>query len=128
AQCEDGRDNDGDGRIDFPDDPGCTSPNDDSEADAGTAGQGGGGGGGRDATECSDGRDNDGDGRIDFPNDPGCTSAADDSEGGGGNALAFTGTNIVFMLLLGSLVLLAGLRLRVLTSRHSSRAQRAGMA
>ena len=29
--CRDGRDNDGDGNIDFPDDTGCTSPNDDDE-------------------------------------------------------------------------------------------------
>lgn len=31
-QCEDGEDNDGDGLVDYPDDPGCTSPTDDSEA------------------------------------------------------------------------------------------------
>jgi hypothetical protein len=31
-QCEDGEDNDGDGQVDFPNDPGCTSPTDDSEA------------------------------------------------------------------------------------------------
>ena len=31
AQCEDKQDNDGDGKIDFPDDPGCSSPKDDSE-------------------------------------------------------------------------------------------------
>jgi hypothetical protein len=30
-QCADGRDNNGDGKIDFPQDPGCTSPTDDSE-------------------------------------------------------------------------------------------------
>ena len=131
AECEDGRDNDGDGRVDFPDDPGCSSRSDDSEAGgAGTAGGGGGGGGGGDAgdTECSDGVDNDGDGRVDFPNDPGCSSASDDSEGGGGNALAFTGTNLVLMFLIGSLALLVGLRLRAVTGRGASRAERAGMA
>ena len=32
ADCEDGIDNDGDGRIDFPDDDGCTSTTDDNEA------------------------------------------------------------------------------------------------
>ncbi|MDQ3720415.1 MAG: hypothetical protein M3350_06490 [Actinomycetota bacterium] len=32
AQCEDGIDNDGDGRTDFPNDPGCSSAQDDSEA------------------------------------------------------------------------------------------------
>ena len=31
AQCEDGKDNDGDGVIDFPADPGCTSKKDNSE-------------------------------------------------------------------------------------------------
>lgn len=31
-QCDDGIDNDGDGLTDFPNDPGCTSPSDDSEA------------------------------------------------------------------------------------------------
>jgi hypothetical protein len=72
AQCSDGVDNDGDGRIDFPADPGCSSPNDDSEADGGGT------------PECRDGVDNDGDGRIDFPNDPGCSSRNDDSEAGGG--------------------------------------------
>lgn len=31
TECNDGVDNDGDGKIDYPDDPGCTSPEDDSE-------------------------------------------------------------------------------------------------
>jgi hypothetical protein len=35
AQCNDGQDNDGDGRIDFPADPECTSSNDNSEASGG---------------------------------------------------------------------------------------------
>jgi len=30
-QCSDGQDNDGDGKIDYPNDPGCTSPEDTSE-------------------------------------------------------------------------------------------------
>ena len=125
AECEDGRDNDGDGLVDFPNDPGCTSRNDDSEAGGGgTAGAGAGGG-----TECSDGIDNDGDGKIDFPDDPGCESENDDSEGGDGGALAFTGTNLVLLFLIGSLVLLAGLGIRTLTGRRNgSRAERAGMA
>ena len=132
AECEDGRDNDGDGRVDFPDDPGCTSRSDDSEEDgAGTAGAGGGGGGqgGGGGAECQDGVDNDGDGRVDHPDDPQCTSPSDDSEADGGGALAFTGTNLVLMLLIGSLVLLAGLRIRALTGRRDTdRARRAGMA
>jgi hypothetical protein len=132
AECEDGRDNDGDGLVDFPEDPGCTSRSDDSEAGGGgTAGAGRGGAGGGGGAECSDGVDNDGDGRVDFPDDPQCTSESDDSEadGAGGGRLAFTGTNLVLMFLVGSLVLLAGLRIRALTGRgNGSRAQRAGMA
>lgn len=67
-QCSDERDNDKDGKIDFPNDPGCASPQDDDETDGGTPPQ------------CSDGKDNDGDGRIDYPDDPGCDSRADDDE------------------------------------------------
>ena len=67
AQCSDGVDNDGDGKIDFPNDPGCSGPTDDDESDD-------------NRPECSDGIDNDGDGKIDFPNDPGCSSRSDDSE------------------------------------------------
>ena len=120
AECEDGKDNDGDGKIDFPDDPGCSSASDDSEANgSGTAGAGAGG----NAAECNDGVDNDGDGKIDFPNDPGCSSESDDSEGGG-NGLAFTGTNLLLTFLIGSLVLLAGLGLRALTSRSTRRRTR----
>lgn len=59
-QCSDGIDNDGDGLIDFPADPGCRAPQQFTEA-----------------TECSDGIDNDGDGLIDFPADPDCYSAND---------------------------------------------------
>jgi hypothetical protein len=138
TQCSDGVDNDGDGRTDFPDDPGCSSAADDSE-------------GGSGGTQCSDGVDNDGDGRIDFPNDPGCASAADDSEAGDGSpqcsdgidndgdgkvdfpndpqcssaqddseadaALALTGANLLLTVLVGVLVLLAGLKLREATGR-----------
>ncbi|MGH3870896.1 MAG: hypothetical protein ACRDSR_05155 [Pseudonocardiaceae bacterium] len=46
-ECEDKIDNDGDGRIDFPDDKGCDSPADDSEAgEGGDGGKGDGGQGG----------------------------------------------------------------------------------
>lgn len=51
--CNDGIDNDTDGLIDFPADPGCTSVTDTSEDNAALA-------------QCSDGLDNDGDGKIDF--------------------------------------------------------------
>ncbi len=36
-QCNDGIDNDGDGRIDYPNDPGCSSPTDNDEYDQTTA-------------------------------------------------------------------------------------------
>jgi hypothetical protein len=67
-QCSDEIDNDGDGRIDYPNDPGCASPQDDDETDGGTPPQ------------CSDGRDNDGDGFIDYPYDPGCDNRDDNDE------------------------------------------------
>ncbi|MFC1732671.1 hypothetical protein ACFL6I_20400 [candidate division KSB1 bacterium] len=67
-QCNDGIDNDGDSMIDFPNDPGCSSPTDDDETDTGTL------------PECNDGIDNDNDGLIDFPDDPGCDDANDDNE------------------------------------------------
>ncbi len=65
ALCADGMDNDGDGKIDFPADAGCTSAEDGDETDP---------------PACSDGVDNDGDGLIDFPADKGCTSADDTDE------------------------------------------------
>jgi hypothetical protein len=55
--CDDGVDNDGDGLVDFPEDPGCTSADDPDETDA--------------SLPCDDGIDNDGDGSIDTA-DPGC--------------------------------------------------------
>ena len=64
--------NDGDGKVDFPADPGCTAGNDNTEL--GT-------------TQCTDGIDNDGDGLIDFPAETGCaldpskTFINDDFEG-----------------------------------------------
>jgi len=48
-QCTDGIDNDGDGLVDYPDDPGCASAGNNTETAA-----------------CQDGIDNDGDGKIDF--------------------------------------------------------------
>jgi hypothetical protein len=79
-QCNDGRDNDGDGKIDTDTnlagqtaDPGCSSAADDDETDPppGLPSV---------VARCADGIDNDGDGKIDFPADRGCTSAADDDE------------------------------------------------
>jgi hypothetical protein len=66
-QCNDGADNDFDGAVDFPADPGCTSTSDNDETDAPTP-------------QCSDGIDNDGDGKVDYPADPGCTSPGDNDE------------------------------------------------
>jgi MYXO-CTERM domain-containing protein len=65
--CSDGMDNDGDGKIDFPEDPGCQSPFDADETDV---------------PQCSDGVDNDGDGTTDYPADPSCASFLDDDESG----------------------------------------------
>jgi hypothetical protein len=54
-ECSDEIENDGDARLDFPDDPGCTSAEDLSEA-----------------ADCDDGLDNDGDSLADYGSDPGC--------------------------------------------------------
>jgi probable HAF family extracellular repeat protein len=61
--CRDGLDNDLDGPVDHPLDPGCSAPNDWSEE-----------------LDCNDGLDNDGDGDVDFPADAGCRSGADPTE------------------------------------------------
>jgi LPXTG-motif cell wall-anchored protein len=135
AQCADGRDNDGDGKVDA-EDPGCHTDgnannpssvdrNDDDETDekGGTAGQQGAGG----KPECSDSTDNDGDGLVDSA-DPGCHSdgnagnagtyvASDDSEAdaartASAGALPFTGTDVVGLAIAGLLVLAGGLVLR----------------
>lgn len=63
--CDDGQDNDGDGYIDYPDDPGCSSKNDKSELNP--------------EIECDDGDDNDGDGDTDM-DDAGCSGPTDDDE------------------------------------------------
>jgi streptogramin lyase len=61
--CQDGRDNDGDGWIDHPDDPNCTGTDDASEV-----------------PDCADGINNDEDGDVDFGGDVACLSASDESE------------------------------------------------
>jgi hypothetical protein len=66
-QCSDGIDNDGDGKTDYPADPGCTGPNDNNETDP-------------PKPQCSDGIDNDGDGQTDYPADPGCSGPGDNDE------------------------------------------------
>ncbi len=71
-QCSDGIDNDGDGKIDYPNDPGCFAPEQDDETDDCPDGPM--------CPECSNGKDDDGNGKTDYPDDPGCESAADNSE------------------------------------------------
>ena len=56
--CSNGIDDDGDGLIDHPGDPGCSDTGDDSEHTA--------------EFICDDGLDNDGDGLVDWPTDVGC--------------------------------------------------------
>jgi len=59
-------DNDGDTRIDYPNDPGCSSPSDTSELST---------------VQCDDGIDNaDADSLKDYPSDFGCVSPSDLSE------------------------------------------------
>lgn len=64
--CQDGLDNDGDGKTDR-DDSGCDLAKDVSEGDAGHA-------------ACSNGLDDDGDGKADYPADPGCSGFGDADE------------------------------------------------
>jgi hypothetical protein len=59
--CADGLDNDGDGTVDYPGDPGCLSSVDESENEV--------------SLPCDDRLDDDGDGLVDFPRDPGCRSS-----------------------------------------------------
>lgn len=61
-QCSDGIDNDGNGLIDYPADPGCSGLTDDSESGYFPP---------VNKPQCSDGIDNDGDGLIDLA-DPAC--------------------------------------------------------
>ncbi|MFN2468831.1 MAG: hypothetical protein ABR521_11955 [Gaiellaceae bacterium] len=77
-ECEDGLDNDGDGKVDYPSDPGCYGHTDNEEDDGWepqpppppTA-----------KPQCSDGADNDRDGLSDRDDFTGCTSTSDNDEG-----------------------------------------------
>ncbi|HTY19762.1 MAG TPA: myxococcus cysteine-rich repeat containing protein, partial [Myxococcota bacterium] len=60
GQCDDGIDNDGDGKVDFGEDPGCLSASSPTESPA-----------------CDDGIDNDGDGKIDWNGGPGAEGTPD---------------------------------------------------
>jgi hypothetical protein len=76
AACSNGVDDDNDGKIDYPADPGCTSPTDDSESDPSRL------------PACADGIDNDGNDLVDYPADPGCSAASSDGEGFCGTPVA----------------------------------------
>src|SRR3989344_5116507 len=73
AQCENGMDDDDDGRIDYPADRLCASPDDNDEDTEGLGGP---------ALECQNGFDDDDDDGTDYPGDWQCVSLADPSEGG----------------------------------------------
>jgi hypothetical protein len=72
AQCNDGVDNDGDGKIDYPYDPGCFSPNQDDETDDCPTGP--------TCPQCANAQDDDMNGISDYPDDPGCSAASDTDE------------------------------------------------
>jgi len=94
--CSDGIDNDGDGLIDYPSDPGCSSGIAGTEAPQCNDGIDNDGDGLIDAADygcsaesdgseapnpqCSDGIDNNGNGKIDYPADPACSSSRDGNE------------------------------------------------
>ncbi len=69
AECDNGRDDDGDLTIDYPQDPGCADAQDDDESDDPPA----------PATACANTLDDDGDGAIDL-NDRGCAGTWDTDE------------------------------------------------
>ena len=129
AACEDTIDNDGDGLIDFPDDPGCDSASDPSEQSPSIACDDGldndldlavdtddpGCDDSADTSEkspaliCDDGVDNDDDMLIDFPQDDGCSSLLDATEGSvGGTNLP--GLSPLGLMGLAALLGVAGLR------------------
>ncbi|MBA3451754.1 MAG: hypothetical protein H0T42_01505 [Deltaproteobacteria bacterium] len=74
-RCDDMDDEDGDGKLGYPTDPGCTSPADNDEADTCTTTPGAAG-----CPECGDLLDNDTDTKIDYPMDLTCKAAGDASE------------------------------------------------
>ena len=67
--CSNGLDDDGDGLVDYPADPGCSGATDDDEYNPPAP-----------TYACSNGLDDDGDGKVDYPADPGCSSATDNDE------------------------------------------------
>ena len=71
AACNDGVDDDGDGNVDYPNDPGCDSILDNDETDS-CPGAG--------CPACSNAIDDDTDAKTDFAMDPSCWAAAAPSE------------------------------------------------
>ncbi len=72
AACADNLDQDGDGEVGYPEDPGCDNRSDDTEVDTCPSGAG--------CPVCSNNLDDDGDGRIDWPSDLQCVAASQNSE------------------------------------------------
>ncbi|MBK9029818.1 MAG: hypothetical protein IPL61_00495 [Myxococcales bacterium] len=72
AACNDAIDQDGDGFVGYPTDPGCTSPSDSDETDDCPTGPM--------CPVCSNTLDDDSDGQADYPADFGCASAAGATE------------------------------------------------
>lgn len=70
AACSDGLDNDADGLVDYPNDPGCSSASDTDETNVVVPPP---------LAQCADGIDNDSDGLVDLA-DPGCSSSSDNDE------------------------------------------------
>ncbi len=68
AECLNREDDDEDGLTDYPNDPGCESPDDRDETSL------------EPLPACFNDEDDDQDGEIDYPNDPGCLSASGQSE------------------------------------------------
>lgn len=67
--CSDGVDDDADGKIDYPLDPGCATPADDTETDECSTTPPG-----ASCPKCSNGIDDDADTLIDYPADPECSA------------------------------------------------------
>jgi hypothetical protein len=72
ALCNNGIDDDGDGVVDYPDEPGCATISDHDETDDCPAGPL--------CAQCSNGVDDDGDTLVDYPGDFGCMAAGDTNE------------------------------------------------
>lgn len=111
AQCNDGIDNDSDGKIDFPEDAGCLDTNDNNEYQSGdfvcsTTPTGIAGGV---TAQCSDSIDNDNDGLIDLA-DPECTSVNVNSEMGVGEQVCPLATTTPVVQISGQQFAIANLR------------------